>query len=90
MRTLPLDPYDFAYIDGHHGAVYVLEDAVHAFRLVTVGGVVSFDDYLLDDPVYNKDCTPKPAIDAFLTIYSKEIELLHQGNQVWIRKRGSL
>jgi predicted O-methyltransferase YrrM len=88
MRTLPLDSYDFAYIDGSHSTINVLEDAVHAFRLVKAGGIIGFDDYLWDDPKWNQDGQPKEAIDAFLTVYSKEIELLHQGYQVWIRRRG--
>jgi len=85
MRTLPLDAYDFVYIDGGHGTVNVLQDAVHAFPLVKIGDVIGFDDYLWDQPPWNQDGTPKAAIDAFLTIYSKEIELHHQDSQVFTR-----
>jgi len=87
MRTLTSCAYDFAYIDGNHSTVNVLEDAVHAFRLVKAGGVIGFDDYLKDEVDWDQDGTPKAAIDTFLTIYSKEIELLHQGWQVWVRKK---
>jgi hypothetical protein len=90
LRKLPLDCYDFAYIDGCHSAPNVLEDAVLAFRLVKVGGVMAFDDYLWDDPNYpNHEGRPKAAIDTFLKIYAARIELLHRGNQVWLRKRAS-
>ena len=86
LPTLPLDSYDFAYIDGNHWAVNVLEDAVLSFRLVKVGGIMAFDDYLWDDPEWNHEGRPKEAIDAFLTIYSMQIEILYRGYQVWIRK----
>jgi predicted O-methyltransferase YrrM len=87
LRTLPLDSYDFAYIDGCHSTVNVLEDAVLAFGLVKAGGVIAFDDYLRDVLDPNQDGKPKKAIDAFLDIYSNNIELLYSAYQVWIRKR---
>jgi predicted O-methyltransferase YrrM len=87
LRTLPLDSYDFAYIDGCHWTVNVLEDAVHAFRLLKAGGIMAFDDYMWDDPAENQEGRPKEAIDAFLSVYRDQVELLHRGNQVWIRKK---
>lgn len=87
LRTLPVDSYNFAYIDGCHWTVNVLEDAVHAFRLVKAGGIMAFDDYSWDDPLQNQEGRPKEAIDAFLSIYRDQIELLHRDNQVWIRKK---
>jgi Methyltransferase domain len=87
LRTLPLDSYDFAYIDGCHWTVETLEDAVHAFRLIKAGGVMAFDDYLWDDPERNQEGRPKEAVDAFLTIYSDKIEILNRHYQVWIRKK---
>jgi predicted O-methyltransferase YrrM len=90
LRTLAFDSYDFAYIDGCHSRVNVLEDAVLAFRLIKAGGVMAFDDYLkvdrdILDP--NQEGRPKEAIDAFLAVYSEKIELLYRDYQVWIRKR---
>ena len=40
------ESYDFIYVDGSHTAPDVLFDAVLAFRLLKVGGVMIFDDYL--------------------------------------------
>jgi predicted O-methyltransferase YrrM len=87
LPTLPRDSYDFAYIDGCHWTVNVLEDAVQAFRLLKARAIIAFDDYLWDDPRFNQEGRPKEAIDAFLAIYSGEIELLYRDYQVWVRKK---
>ncbi len=80
------DSFDFAYVDGSHSTHDVLEDAVLVFRKVKVGGLIGFDDYLWDDPAFNRLGAPKPAIDAFLTCYSHKLEVLEHGSQVWVRK----
>ena len=85
LRRLPLDHYDAIYVDGSHAAADVLEDAVLAFRLLKRGGVLIFDDYLWNthlDPAV----IPKPAIDAFLTIFQGHYELMHVGYQVSLRR----
>ena len=84
LRELPLGAYDFVYIDGCHRAINALEDAVLAFRLTKLGGIIAFDDYPSID--WQTHVPPKPAIDAFLGFYCDEIELLHFGYQVWIKK----
>jgi predicted O-methyltransferase YrrM len=86
LRTLSLNAYDFAYIDGSHATIQVLEDAVLSFRLVKPRGIIAFDDYLWDNPKFSQGGTPKPAIDAFIGLYGKRIEILHKGWQVWVRK----
>ncbi len=71
--------FDFIYIDGSHQAPDVLCDAVLAFRLLKVGGHMAFDDYLWSENLpYGKDplrC-PKPAIDAFININYRKINIL--------------
>ena len=37
---------DFIYVDGSHQAHDVLCDAILSFKLLRVGGIVCFDDYL--------------------------------------------
>lgn len=86
LRRLPDNSFDFIYVDGHHGRVSVLEDAVLSFRLAKVGGIIAFDDYLWDDPAYNQDGVPKPAVDAFRSIYRDQLDLLYFGFQLWVRK----
>lgn len=85
-RALPLltPGFEFAYVDGHHEGRHVLEDAIHAFRLVKVGGLVIFDDYR-NRPLAVVQ-PPQPAIDAFLILWSDCLTILHQDEQVVIRK----
>jgi predicted O-methyltransferase YrrM len=71
--------FDFIYVDGSHQAPDVLCDAVLAFRLLRVGGIMAFDDYLWSealpggmDPIR----CPKPAIDAFTNLYCRKILIL--------------
>ncbi|MDF1793411.1 MAG: class I SAM-dependent methyltransferase [Thalassobaculaceae bacterium] len=63
--------FDFIYVDGSHQAPDVLTDAVMAFELLRVGGVMVFDDYLWAEQLpQGRDplrC-PKPAIDAFVNL----------------------
>ena len=82
--------FDFIYIDGSHQAPDVLSDAVLAFKLLKVGGHMVFDDYLWSEPLpYGRDpirC-PKPAIDAFTTLYCRRLEILEAPLwQLYIRK----
>jgi predicted O-methyltransferase YrrM len=87
LKTLPLRFFDFVYIDGFHGQVEVLEDAVLSFRLAKTGAMICFDDYAWNDPKLNRHGTPKIAIDAFLNIYNKKIDIVDVGYQIWIRKK---
>lgn len=85
-RALPLQPrgIDFIYIDGHHEGRHVLEDAVVSFRLLKIGGLIIFDDYRFQPGALVHP--PRPAIDAFLLLWSDCLDLLHQDEQVVIRK----
>jgi predicted O-methyltransferase YrrM len=85
LRTFPSHTFDFIYVDGGHGTVEVLEDAVLSFLLLKRSGIMAFDDYKWKNPT-TLDGVPKPAIDAFLSIYKRKITVLMKGYQVWIRK----
>jgi len=71
--------FDFIYVDGSHQAPDVLADAVLSFSLLKVGGIMVFDDYLwAEDMPYGRDplrC-PKPAIDAFINIFFRKMEVI--------------
>jgi len=71
--------FDFIYVDGSHQAPDVLSDAVLAFKLLRVGGIMAFDDYLWSenlpsdmDPIR----CPKPAVDAFTNLYCRKLRVL--------------
>ena len=71
--------FDFIYIDGSHQAPDVLCDAVLGFRLLRIGGIMVFDDYLWAESLpHGKDpirCV-KPAVDAFTTLYCRKLEII--------------
>ncbi len=85
LRTLPVERYSFAYIDGSHQAPDVLTDAVNAWALLKRDAVLIFDDY--DWPSgLGEVHEPKPAIDAFISIFRERIEILDRGYQLALRK----
>jgi predicted O-methyltransferase YrrM len=99
LGKLRSNTYDFAYVDGSHWTLHVIEDAVAAFRLAKVGGLVGFDDYLWDVPPLNVYGTPKPALDAFLSLYAGSNNRYHplveridieDVWQIWIRKMADI
>lgn len=53
---------DFIYIDGHHTTISVLRDFALTWRLLKIGGIMAFDDYLQG---YSTEV--KIAIDCILT-----------------------
>lgn len=68
--------FDLIYIDASHTAPDVLTDAVLAFRLLTVGGVMIFDDYTwYMEPQGEQDPLnmPKPAVDAFVNLFIRKL-----------------
>jgi predicted O-methyltransferase YrrM len=85
LRTLPLESFDFIYIDGCHLASCVLTDAVLSWDLLRPGGMIIFDDYLwnLEKAKYER---PKVAIDAFLTAFQPQLRVRERGHQVIIEK----
>jgi predicted O-methyltransferase YrrM len=85
LKTLPLDSYDIVYIDGSHTAPDVLADAVLSWSLLKKGGIMIFDDYMLDWELPPQE-RPKIAIEAFLRIHKNELYKLHQGYQIIVKK----
>ena len=79
--------YDFIYIDGSHIAKDVLTDACMAWPLLKPKGIMVFDDYVWGNP---RDILhrPKVAIDAFVNIFAEEVEVIHVGYQLVVRKKG--
>jgi len=82
--------FDFIYVDGSHQAPDVLIDAVLSFKLLRVGGILAFDDYLWNEALpYGVDPirSPKIAIDAFCNIFCRKVKVLSGGRgQLYTRK----
>ena len=83
--------FDFIYVDGSHQAPDVLFDALMAFKLVRVGGVIAFDDYIWFERKLpqGKDLNrcPKPAIDAFINIYYNKVNIIQAHlKQIYVTK----
>ena len=80
------EEFDFIYIDGSHIARDVLTDACMAWQVLKPKGIMVFDDYLWGDP---RDILhrPKVAIDAFVNMFAEEVEVVHSGYQLVVRKK---
>ena len=85
LRSLPLNHYDFIYIDGSHLACDVLADAVLSWQLLKFGGLMIFDDYDFSVPNQPTQNT-KIGIDAFLKSYQPKINIVLQNYQVIVEK----
>jgi predicted O-methyltransferase YrrM len=86
LRNLPMGSYDLIYVDGSHAAKDVLADAVLCWPLLKNGGLMILDDYQwsLEWPL---EFRPQIAIDSFLTVFRNDLEVVHGGFQLVIRKR---
>lgn len=86
LRQLPFSSVDFAYIDGSHCCDDVLRDAVLVWDMLRPGGIMMFDDYDWRKYPEHSRMHPKRGVDAFLSAFSENFDLLHKGYQVVIRK----
>lgn len=75
--------FDLIYVDGSHDSRDVIKDLILSFDLLKKGGIMIMDDYEIVDPLPS----PKEAIDAFLSIYRDDIEIIRKGYQVTIRRK---
>lgn len=85
LRTLERASFDFVYVDGSHLAPDVLTDLVQGWDLLKDGGVLVIDDYAWKatrDPL----TTPRPAIEAFMTVFYGQYLQMERGYQVILLK----
>jgi predicted O-methyltransferase YrrM len=88
LRKLPFSFYDIVYIDASHKADDTLSDAILCWELLKDGGMMLFDDYGFAAG-WAPELRPATAIDAFITTYRSTLDVLHQHNQVLVRKRAN-
>ena len=71
--------FDFVYVDGSHQAPDVICDAILGFKLLRIGGIMAFDDYLWAEQSRNGidplRC-PKLAIDSFTNLYCRKLRII--------------
>lgn len=85
--SLDMESWDFVYIDGLHKARSALIDACRSWVTLKQGGIMIWDDYQWQMNAYPRVECPKMGIDAFLNCLEKELDILHIGAQVIVRKR---
>ncbi|MEG4440825.1 tetratricopeptide repeat protein [Microcoleus sp. AT9_B5] len=88
LINLASEYYDIAYIDGCHKPTSALQDAILSWRLVKVGGLMIFDDYEFTFPDSPEQDT-KIGIDVFLEMFGSQLEVVHKGYQLIVKKIGN-
>lgn len=90
MMGLERDSFDLIFIDNGHHARSVYMQTGLAWQLLKEGGILIFDDYRLNDDEWPLDMRPEVAIDAFLTSFGEDLEIMRKGREVWVRKSPAL
>lgn len=77
--------YTFIYVDGSHEPLQIQRDASNAFRVLEVGGILWFDDYLGGPP---GDTRIRMAIDFWVRMMGARLRVIHSGYQLGLVKLG--
>jgi len=88
LLTLPARSFDIIYIDGSHQGDHVLTDAVLAWGLLREGGTMIFDDYVWNED-WADEVTPGVAVDTFVTLFRRSLDVVWREHQLIVRKRKS-
>ena len=86
LSTMSFMRFGWIYVDASHKARDVLSDAVMAWHLLVKGGVMVFDDYAWEIAQGELN-RPKIALDAFLSIFGDELDILDKHYQLIVRKK---
>jgi hypothetical protein len=79
--------FDLIYVDAAHNTPDVLADSLLAWRMLKVGGLMIWDDFMLDVWSMSPNSVTQ-GICTFLKMYAGQYEWLHAGWQVAVRKTG--
>jgi predicted O-methyltransferase YrrM len=77
--------FDFIYIDGDHSASQTALDGINAWKHLSIGGILAFDDYEMPGDC-NQPGHPKRGIDCFLTLFKGYYIEIERGYQIWVQK----
>jgi len=77
--------FDIIFIDASHDSRDVIMDSILSWRLLKVGGILIWDDYIWTK-MPNLNERPKMAIDSFLEMFDKNYEILSKTTQLIIKK----
>ena len=77
--------FDFIYIDGSHNGEDVLSDAIEAFKILRVDGILFFDDFLQYDKF--RTFQSYEGIEKFLSLYSDFIVIKYFQSNLVIKKK---
>tara|TARA_B100001996_G_scaffold341131_1_gene295013 strand:+ start:251 stop:934 length:684 start_codon:yes stop_codon:yes gene_type:complete len=80
--------FDFIYIDGSHNGEDILSDAIEAFKILKVGGLIFFDDFLQHDK--NRAIQSYEGIGKFLSLYSNYLVIEYFQNNLVVRKNNKI
>lgn len=84
LRKLPLDSYDFIYLDGSHVPGDVLEDLALSWGLLKTGGILIIDDYLMPAPA--GEASVKEVVDLFVSSHMTGLDVIRTNHQITIRR----
>ena len=76
--------YNYIYIDGFHDGSHVIVDAIEAFKLLDINGLMILDDFMQDDK--NIAYQSYEGIFLFLELFRKEIKVLYFQNILVLKK----
>jgi hypothetical protein len=76
--------FDYIFIDGCHEGDHILIDAIQAFKILKINGIMIFDDFMQhDEKLKHKSYE---GIYYFLKLFKKEIKILYFQNILIIKK----
>jgi len=78
------ESFNFIYVDASHQSLDVYLDSILAWKLLKIGGIIVFDDYLFNKgDILN---SPYEAVEKFKKNYIDDIVILHQDYRVYLKK----
>lgn len=86
LRDLKPNTFDLVYVDGDHIGASVLTDIVLCWDLIKEGGLLIIDDYQWGRGDLPADARPEFAIEAFLTLFWNQLDVVHSGYQMIVQK----